>query len=187
MTAGAAPLESQKFAPPADFSAEAHIKSLAEYEALYHRSIEDPEGFWGEIADGFHFFKKWDKVLEWKLPDAKWFVGGQLNMSYNCLDVQIQKGRGNHLAILWEGEPVDETGEPTEIRKLSYNDLLREVCKYANGLKKLGDSFYSTSSMTSCRAPGSARYTKTPTSSTIGPGFSSILCLRRALRSFVAG
>jgi acetyl-CoA synthetase len=138
MTAGAAPLESQKFAPPADFSAEAHIKSLAEYEALYHRSIEDPEGFWGEIADGFHFFKKWDKVLEWKLPDAKWFVGGQLNMSYNCLDVQIQKGRGNHTAILWEGEPVDETGEPTEIRKLSYNDLLREVCKFANGLKKLG-------------------------------------------------
>ncbi|MBN2562951.1 MAG: acetate--CoA ligase [Phycisphaerae bacterium] len=128
----------QKFAPPADFSAQAHIKSKAEYEALYKRSIEDPEGFWGEVAADFHFFKKWDKVREWKLPDAKWFIGGQMNASYNCLDCQIEKGRGDHTAILWEGEPVNEKGEPTDVKRISYSDLRREVCKLANGLKKIG-------------------------------------------------
>ncbi len=128
----------QKFAPSADFSAQAHVKTVAEYEAMHKRSIEDPEGFWGEIASDCHFFKKWDKVREWNLPDAKWFVGGKTNVAYNCLDYQIEKGRGDHTAILWEGELVDDKGEPTDVRKFTYNDLLRDVCKFANALKKMG-------------------------------------------------
>jgi acetyl-CoA synthetase len=129
---------SQKFAPPADFSAQAHVKSLAEYEALYRRSMDDPEGFWGEVAADYHFFKKWDRVLQWDRPFAKWFVGAQTNVSYNCLDYQISKGRGEHTAILWEGEPCDGAGRPTEIRRITYNELLGEVGKFANALKKLG-------------------------------------------------
>jgi acetyl-CoA synthetase len=126
------------YPPPADFAAKAHVKSPAEYEAIYKKSIQDPEGFWGQIAADFPFFKKWDKVLEWKLPFAKWFVGGTLNASYFCLDHQIKKDRGSHTAILWEGELVDAKGNPTEVRKLTYTELLKEVCKFANGLKKLG-------------------------------------------------
>ena len=95
-----------KCAPPAAFSAQAHIQTMDAYKALYKRSIEDPEGFWSEVAADTHFFKKWDRVLEWKLPFAKWFVGGEVNASYNCLDFQIEKGRGDHPAIIWEGEPT---------------------------------------------------------------------------------
>jgi acetyl-CoA synthetase len=138
MTQAVGATPSQKYAPPAGFSAQAHIKSEAEYEALYKRSIEDPEGFWAEVASDFHFFKKWDRVLEWKEPFSKWFVGAKTNMSYNCLDHQIAKGRGDKVAILWEGEPVDGQGKPTEVKKITYNDLLRDVCKFANGLKKMG-------------------------------------------------
>ncbi|HVP09754.1 MAG TPA: acetyl-coenzyme A synthetase N-terminal domain-containing protein, partial [Phycisphaerae bacterium] len=102
-----------KYPPPKSFSGQAHIKSMADYEALYTRSIEDPEGFWGEVAGDYHFFKKWDRVLEWKLPFAKWFVGSQTNVSYNCLEHQIERGRGDHVAILWEGELTDPKGQPT--------------------------------------------------------------------------
>ena len=129
---------SQKYPPPPQFSAKAHIKSLAEYEALYKRSINDPEGFWGDVASEFHFYKKWNRVLDWKLPFAKWYPGATTNASYNCLDLQIKKDRGSHTALLWEGELVDAKGNPTEVRKISYNELLKEVCKFANGLKKLG-------------------------------------------------
>ena len=129
---------SKMYPPSPEFSKQAYIKSMEEYESIYKRSIEDPEGFWGEVASNFHFFKKWDRVLEWKLPFAKWFVGGTTNASYNCLDHQIKKGRGDHTAILWEGELVDGQNRPTEVRKLTYNDLLKEVCRFANGLKKLG-------------------------------------------------
>ncbi len=138
MTQAASAGSAEKFAPPADFSAQAHIKSMAEYQALHKRSIEDPEGFWGEVAADFHFFKKWDRVLEWNEPFAKWFVGSTTNVSYNCLEHQIARGRGDHVAILWEGELVNDKGEPTEVVRLTYNDLLKEVCKFANGLKKLG-------------------------------------------------
>ncbi|MCK6483173.1 MAG: acetate--CoA ligase [Phycisphaerae bacterium] len=130
--------ENRKFPPPPAFAAAAHIKSLDEYEAQYRRSIEDPDGFWAEVASDFHFFRKWDRVLEWNLPDAKWFVGGQTNVSYNCLDLQIERGRGDHTAILWEGEPCDATGKPTEIRRLTYRQLLDEVCRFANVLRNLG-------------------------------------------------
>ena len=78
--------ENRVFPPPAEFSAKAHIKSLEEYEALYKQSIEDPESFWAGAARELHWFKPWDKVLEWNLPWAKWFVGGKMNLSYNCVD-----------------------------------------------------------------------------------------------------
>ncbi len=83
--------ENRVFPPPAEFSAKAHIKSLAEYEALYKQSIEDPETFWAGAARELHWFKPWDKVLEWNLPWAKWFVGGKMNLSYNCVDRHVDR------------------------------------------------------------------------------------------------
>ncbi len=92
---------------------------------------DDPEGFWAKIAHELHWFKPWDRVLEWKLPFAKWFLGGELNISYNCLDRHVATWRKNKAAILWEGEPGDS-------RTLTYQQLLREVSKCANVLKSLG-------------------------------------------------
>jgi len=123
--------EGRKFPPPLEFSAQAHIKTLDEYRAMYKRSIEDPQGFWAEAAENLHWFKKWDKVMDWHRPDAKWFIGGLTNLSYNCLDLQIERGLGDHTAILFEGEPGD-------IRRISFNELCKEVCRFANALKKLG-------------------------------------------------
>jgi len=123
--------ENRVFPPPPEFSAKAHIKSLAEYEALYQESIQNPEKFWAGVAKELHWFKPWDKVLEWDLPWAKWFVGGQLNLSYNCLDYQIQDGRASKTAIIWEGEPG-------EIRRLTYAELHSEVQRFASALKSLG-------------------------------------------------
>ena len=123
--------ENRVFPPSAEFSARAHIRSLEEYEALYKQSIDDPENFWAGVARDLHWFKPWDKVLDWNLPWAKWFAGGQLNLSYNCLDLQIQRGRANKTAIIWEGEPG-------EIRRLTYAELLAEVERFAGALKSLG-------------------------------------------------
>src|SRR5512146_190856 len=95
--------ESRSFPPPTEFSRQAHIKSVQDYEQLYAEAESDPESFWGNIARELHWFKPWDKVLEWKAPWAKWFIGGELNLSYNCLDAQIEKGRANKTALLWEG------------------------------------------------------------------------------------
>ena len=123
--------EQRKFECPADFAQQAHLKSLAEYEALYRESIEDPEKFWGRAAEELHWFKKWDKVLEWKMPWAKWFVGGQINLSYNCLDRHVQTARKNKAALIWESEPG-------EVRTYTYQQLWKEVQKFANVLKSLG-------------------------------------------------
>jgi len=123
--------ENRVFPPPAEFSAKAHIKSLAEYEALYKRSIDDPEGFWAEAAAELHWFKTWDKVLDWNLPWAKWFVGGKLNLSYNCVDRHALGARRDKTALIWEGEPG-------EVRRLTYAELHIEVQKFANALKSLG-------------------------------------------------
>src|SRR6202167_3837028 len=123
--------ENRVFPPPPEFSAKAHIKSLAEYEALYKRSIEDPEGFWAEAAGELDWFKRWDKVLDWNLPWAKWFVGGKLNLSYNCVDRHALGARRDKTALIWEGEPG-------EIRRLTYAELHVEVQKFANALKGLG-------------------------------------------------
>ncbi len=123
--------ETRKFPPPAEFAQQAYVKSLKEYEQLWQRAKDDPEGFWAEQAESLHWFKKWDKILEWNEPFAKWFLGGQLNASYNCLDRHVEGPHKNKAAIIWEGEPGDS-------RVLRFQDLHREVCKFANVLKKLG-------------------------------------------------
>jgi acetyl-CoA synthetase len=123
--------EQRSFEPSAEFSQKAQIKSLAEYEALYKESVEQPEKFWARAAEELHWFKKWDKVLDWKAPWAKWFVGGQINLSYNCLDRHVQTARKNKAALIWESEPG-------EVRTYTYQQLWREVQKFANVLKNLG-------------------------------------------------
>ena len=123
--------ETRVFDPPEAFRAGAHLEDPAEYEALYKRSVEDPEGFWAEQARALLWRKPWDKVLEWNPPFAKWFVGGQLNLSENCLDRHLTTWRRNKAAIIWEGEPG-------EVRTLTYLQLHREVCQFANVLKGLG-------------------------------------------------
>jgi acetyl-CoA synthetase len=123
--------EQRKFEPPEEFRKKAHIKSLEDYERLYKESVEQPEKFWGDVANELHWFKPWDKVLEWNAPWAKWFEGGQINLAYNCLDRHVQSGGANKTALLWEGEPGD-------IRKLTYQELLTEVKKFANVLQGLG-------------------------------------------------
>ena len=95
--------ENRVFPPPAEFAAKAHIKSLEEYEALYKKSIEDPEAFWAGAAEELHWFKRWDKVLDWNLPWANWFVGGKMNLSYNCVDRHALGERAGKTAIIWEG------------------------------------------------------------------------------------
>jgi acetyl-CoA synthetase len=123
--------EDRLFEPPASFSSGAYIKSREDYDRIYKRSVEDPDGFWSEIAGELHWFKPWDKVLEWEEPFAKWFVGGRLNMSFNCVDRHLTSWRKNKAAIIWEGEPGDT-------KTLTYQQLHREVCKFANVLKNLG-------------------------------------------------
>ena len=123
--------ETRKFPPPADFADKAHIKSLADFEKLWNRAAADPEGFWAEQAESLHWFQRWNKVLEWNEPFAKWFVGGKINASFNCIDRHLTGPRKNKAAIIWEGEPGDN-------RVLRYQDLHREVCKFANVLKSLG-------------------------------------------------
>ena len=123
--------EARVFDPPEAFSETAHIKNIAQYERMYREASEDPEKFWGRIAAELHWFKPWNKVLEWDAPWAKWFSGGLINLSYNCLDRHVATWRKNKAALIWEGEPG-------EVRTLTYQQLLREVCKFANVLKGLG-------------------------------------------------
>jgi len=122
--------EERVFQPSEAFRQAARINRLEDYEALYRESLEQPEQFWSRVASELHWFKPWDKVLEWNPPNAKWFIGGQLNLSYNCLDRHLAT-RGNKAAIIFEGEPGDS-------RILTYQQLHREVCKFANVLKGLG-------------------------------------------------
>jgi acetyl-CoA synthetase len=123
--------ETRVFPPSAEFSEAAHIKSFEEYEKLYAESVENPEQFWANQANNLHWFTQWNKTLEWNEPHAQWFVGGKINASYNCLDRHLNSWRKNKAAIIWEGEPG-------EIRTLTYLQLYRQVCKFANVLKKLG-------------------------------------------------
>lgn len=125
-------VEDRLFPPSAEFSSQARIKSLEEYQQLYDRAAADPEAFWAaEAKEHLHWFEPFTKTLEWNSPDAKWFVGGKTNASYNCLDKQIADGHADRTAIIWEGEPGDT-------RTLTYRELHREVCLFANGLKSLG-------------------------------------------------
>jgi len=123
--------ESRLFTPAPEFAAGAHVKSIEEYERLAAEAERDPEAFWAGIARELHWFKPWDQVLEWNLPHAKWFVGGQTNVSYNCLDRHLTTWRKNKAALVWEGEPG-------ETRTLTYQQLHREVSRFANVLKRLG-------------------------------------------------
>ena len=121
--------EQRLFPPPADFSAKAHVTSMAEYDRLCKEADSDPEKFWGDIAGQLEWFQKWSKVLDWSdAPFARWFVGGKLNLSYNCLDRHLTTWRKNKAALIWEGEPG-------EIRTLTYQQLHSEVSRFANVLK----------------------------------------------------
>jgi acetyl-CoA synthetase len=124
--------EKRLFQPPAELSQQAQIKSFSEYEQLYEKAKADPAAFWAELAEKeLHWFQKWTTVLDWQPPFAKWFVGGKLNISYNCLDRHLTTARKNKAALIWEGEPGDS-------RVLTYAQLHREVCQMANVLKDLG-------------------------------------------------
>ena len=123
--------ETRSFPPPEEFRKNAAITSEADYERLRARAHADPEAFWADIARELHWFKPWDKVLEWNAPWAKWFLGGKINLSYNCLDRHLDTWRKNKAAIIWESEPG-------EVRTLTYQQLHAEVQKFANVLKSLG-------------------------------------------------
>jgi len=126
------------FPPSKEFSARARIKSLAQYRKLYRESVEAPEKFWAKQAkDELVWFQPWKTVLQWKAPYAKWFVGGKLNLCFNCLDRHLDTPTANKAAIIWEGEPA-APGKTGEERTLTYRQLHREVCLFANVLKKQG-------------------------------------------------
>ena len=119
--------ENRRFPPTAEFTANANVRD----PSVYQRAHDDPEGFWAEAANRLDWFQRWDKVLEWDAPWAKWFVGGQLNASYNCVDRHNKTWRRNKAAIIWEGEPGDS-------RVLTYHDLYREVNQFAAVLLDMG-------------------------------------------------
>ncbi len=124
--------ETRHFPPSKEFAQKARVSSIQQYEELYKQSMEDNENFWAELArEKLHWFKPFTQTLEWREPYAKWFVNGQTNASYNCLDRHIKEGRGDRIALLFEGEPGDR-------RSITYAQLHKDVCKLANGLKKLG-------------------------------------------------
>jgi acetyl-CoA synthetase len=119
--------ENRKFEPPREFARQANVSSAE----IYEEAARDPEKFWAEQARELDWIKPWTKVLEWKPPHAKWFIGGKLNVAANCIDRHLSAARRNKPALVWEGEPGDE-------RTLTYADLHREVCRFANVLKTLG-------------------------------------------------
>jgi acetyl-CoA synthetase len=122
-------IERRILKPPKDFAKGARIKSLEQYRRMYRESIRQPAKFWGREANELAWRAPWKKVLEWKAPFAKWFVGGKLNISENCLDRHLNGPRRNKAAILWEGEPGDK-------RVITYQQLHHEVCRFANVLKR---------------------------------------------------
>jgi acetyl-CoA synthetase len=130
--------ETRTFPPPGQLAAQAHIQSIGQYQQMYDRSISDPDGFWLEQAETLHWSKKPTKAREftWKTRERKidhtWFEDGELNISYNCLDRHLGTSRENQIALLWQGEPEEET------HSLTYRQLHTEVCKFANVLKSLG-------------------------------------------------
>ena len=130
--------EGRVFPPPQEFTDQAHIQSLAEYRKLYQESIQAPEAFWSRQAEThLTWFKRWNQVLDWKEPVAQWFVGGQLNVSYNCLDRHLNTAAANRAAIIWEGEPTG-ANQPGHERVITYRQLHRQVCQFANVLKRHG-------------------------------------------------
>ncbi len=123
--------EDRRFPPPAEFKPRVSFKTEAEYEAAWNRAKDDPAGFWGELAkENLEWFEPFTSVMSGDMPETKWFEGGKINASVQCLDRHLEKN-ANKAAIIWEGEPGDT-------RVLRYQDLHREVCKFANVLKRLG-------------------------------------------------
>ena len=123
--------EHRVFPPSAEFASHAHIKSFEEYERIYNAAAANPVGFWEKEAEALEWFEKWSEGLEWNEPFAKWFVGGKLNASYNCLDRHLTTDRRDKAAFIWEGEPGEQ-------RTLTYQELHAEVCRFTNAIKKLG-------------------------------------------------
>ncbi|HVG37725.1 MAG TPA: AMP-binding protein, partial [Pyrinomonadaceae bacterium] len=123
--------EDRSFEPPEIFSRSAHVRSAEEYERLRAEARESPETYWARVAEELRWFRKWDEVLRWESPHAQWFTGGKINIADNCLDRHLETWRKNKAAIIWEGEPG-------EVRTLTYAQLHREVCRFANVLKRLG-------------------------------------------------
>ena len=122
-------VENRVFKPAKEFAKKAHVSSMDEYRSLWKKSVRNPEKFWGGLARELDWRKKWKQVLEWKAPFAKWFIGGKLNVAENCLDRHLHGPKKNKAAIIWEGEPG-------ESRTLTYAQLHREVCRFANVLKR---------------------------------------------------
>ena len=122
------------FKPSGDWIKKSHVDSLEKYEEIYHDSVSNPDVFWGTIANRLKWYKKWDSVsdIDYKKADIKWFLGGKLNVSYNCLDRHVEEGNGDKTAIIWEGN------DPSEDKKYTYSELLIEVKKFANVLKSNG-------------------------------------------------
>jgi acetyl-CoA synthetase len=130
--------EVRVFPPSKEFSKKARIPSMALYKKMYADSIRAPEKFWAkQAAEELVWFKPWTSVLQWKEPVAKWFAGGKLNLSYNCLDRHLGTPTANKAALIWEGEPA-APGKVGEERTLTYRQLHREVCLFANVLKRNG-------------------------------------------------
>ena len=125
-------VENRVFKPAKEFSKRARISSMAQYKEMWEESIKKPEKFFGDEAEELVWQKPWDKVLEWKCPDAKWFVGGKINVAENCLDRHLGTARHNKAAIIWQGEPTEEK------RTLTYAQLHREVCRFSNVLLRNG-------------------------------------------------
>src|SRR5436189_1156152 len=120
--------EPRRFPPPDTFTAQAHVRDITPYE----RARRDPEGYWADWAKQIEWSRPWDRVLEWKPPHAKWFLGGKLNASVNCLDRHVRAGKSGRVALIWVGEP------PGEVRRITYGELHADVNKFANVLKGLG-------------------------------------------------
>jgi len=120
--------EQRRFPPPESFAAQAHVPNSSPYD----RARRDPEGYWADWAKQLEWSRPFDRVLEWRPPHAKWFIGGKLNASVNCLDRHVRAGRGGRVALIWEGEP------PGEVRRITYAELHADVNKFANVLKGLG-------------------------------------------------
>ncbi len=123
--------ENRVFPASAEFAAKARVKSAADYDAIYKRSIDEPEAFWAEAAQELDWFAPWTTVQEGEISSSKWFVGGKLNLSHNCVDRHALGARREKVALLWEGEPG-------EVRKLTYGELHEDVQRFANVLKSLG-------------------------------------------------
>ncbi len=129
--------EDRLFPPPAEFAAKAWIGSEAAYDAMYQRSVDEPEAFWAEMAAELEWFTPWTNVLEGEGAHAKWFTGGKLNLSHNCVDRHAAGARRDKVALLWEAEPSAE-GAPAVVRKLTFGELHEQVQRFANVLKAQG-------------------------------------------------